>query len=332
MNFRFKILISSFILLISAGIIQAQQIKATARIDSANILLGDQIKYSLEIEHPKDVTVEFPQITDSLQSLIEVLGKSVIDTIEQENKAILKQIRSYTITCFDSGSYRIAPKWFKININGKTDSVPTNGVTLNVHSMAIDTTRGLTDIKMPYSAPLTLKEVTPYILGIILIAAIIFLVLYSIKRRKKNKPFFSLPVKPKEPPHIIALRELDRIKEEKIWQKEKTKQYYSEVTDVLRNYIEDRFDIRAMEQTTDEIIQEFRYRKDLLSEKTLSNLSQILLLADLVKFAKYKTLPDDDNLTLVNSYFFVNETKKEEPKKAEVSEKAEENKTEENSN
>ena len=112
MNFRFKILISSFILLISAGIIQAQQIKATARIDSANILLGDQIKYSLEIEHPKDVTVEFPQITDSLQSLIEVLGKSVIDTIEQENKAILKQIRSYTITCFDSGSYRIAPKWF----------------------------------------------------------------------------------------------------------------------------------------------------------------------------------------------------------------------------
>lgn len=331
MKFSIYIYLLFFVMVISAGTTRAQQIKATARIDSTNILLGDQIEYFLEIEYPKDATVEFPNIADSLQSLIEVLGKSKIDTVDLENKAFQKQMRSYTITCFDSGSYRIAPKWFKINVNGKTDSVPTNGVSLFVHSMAIDTTRGLTDIKMPYSAPLTLKEVTPYILGIILIAAIIFLVIYSIKRRKKNKPFFTLPAKPKEPAHIVALRELDRIKNEKIWQKEKTKQYYSEVTDVLRVYIEDRFDMRAMEQTTDEILDGFRYRKDLLSEKSFTNLSQILSLADLVKFAKYKTLPDDDNLTLVNSYFFVNETKKEEPKKPEVSEKAEENITEENS-
>lgn len=331
MKFRINQYILFFILLIIAGTTRAQQIKATARIDSTNILLGDQIEYFLEIEYPKNATVEFPQISDSLQSLIEVLGKSKIDTIDLENKEFQKQIRSYTITCFDSGSYRIAPKWFKINVNGLTDSVPTNGVSLFVHSMAIDTTRGLTDIKMPYSAPLTLKEVTPYILGVILIAAIIFLILYSIKRRKKNKPFFALPAKPKEPAHIIALRELDRIKNEKIWQKDKTKEYYSEVTDVLRTYIEDRFDMRAMEQTTDEILDGFRYRKDLLSEKTFTNLSQILTVADLVKFAKYKPLPDDDNLTLVNSYFFVNETKKEEPKKTEAPEKAEENITEENS-
>jgi hypothetical protein len=331
MKFRINQYILFFILLIIAGTTRAQQIKATARIDSTNILLGDQIKYFLEIEYPKNAKVEFPQISDSLQSLIEVLGKSKIDTIDLENKEFQKQIRSYTITCFDSGSYRIAPKWFKINVNGLTDSVPTNGVSLFVHSMAIDTTRGLTDIKMPYSAPLTLKEVTPYILGVILIAAIIFLILYSIKRRKKNKPFFALPVKPKEPAHIIALRELDRIKNEKIWQKDKTKEYYSEVTDVLRTYIEDRFDMRAMEQTTDEILDGFRYRKDLLNEKTFTNLSQILSLADLVKFAKYKPLPDDDNLTLVNSYFFVNETKKEEVKKAEISEKTEENNSEENS-
>lgn len=331
MKFRNKILILFIVLLISAGTTRAQQIKATARIDSTNILLGDQIEYFLEIEYPKNVTVEFPNISDSLQSLIEVLGKSKIDTIDLDDKAFQKQMRSYTITCFDSGSYRIAPKWFKINVNGITDSVPTNGVSLFVHSMAIDTTRGLTDIKMPYSAPLTLKEVTPYILGIILIAAIIFLIIYSIKRKKKNKPFFTLPAKPKEPAHIVALRELDRIKNEKIWQKEKTKQYYSEVTDVLRTYIEERFDIRAMEQTTDEILDGFRYRKDLLTEKSFTNLSQILSLADLVKFAKYKTLPDDDNLTLVNSYFFVNETKKEEPKKPEVPEKTEDKNTEENS-
>jgi hypothetical protein len=318
-------------LLFSVSFASAQQIKATARLDSTNILIGDQIKLFLEIDYPESVTVEFPNVPDTLSKFIEVLGKSKIDTIDLENSTLQKQIRSYTITSFDSGSYRIAPQWFKINLNGIVDSVPTNGVTLNVFTMVIDTTRGLTDIKMPYAAPLTLKEVTPYILGVMLIGAIIFLVLYSIKRKKKNKPFFSLPSKPKDPPHIIALRELDRIKNEKIWQKEKTKQYYSEVTDVLRNYIEERFEIRAMEQTTDEILQSFRYRKDLLGEKSFTNLSQILSLADLVKFAKYKPLPDDDNLTLVNSYFFVNDTKKEEPKKPENTEISEENNTEENS-
>lgn len=331
MKFRIKILITFFSVLFSAGIIQAQQIKATARLDSTNILIGDQVKLFLEIDYPESVTVEFPNVPDTLSEYIEVMDKSPIDTIHLENSALLKQIRHYTITSFDSGSYRIAPQWFKINVNGITDSVPTNGVTLNVFTMQIDTTRGLTDIKMPYAAPLTLKEVTPYILGVILIGAIIFLVLYSLKRKKKNQPFFSLPAKPKEPPHVIALRELDRIKNEKIWQKEKIKQYYSEVTDVLRNYIEERFEIRAMEQTTDEILDSFRYRRDLLGEKSLQNLSQILSLADLVKFAKYQPLPDDNNLTLVNSYFFVNDTKKEELKKPENIENAEEENTEDNS-
>ncbi len=328
---RFKFLFI-LIFLFSAVAGQAQQIKATARLDSTNILIGDQVKLFLEIDHPKSATVEFPQVPDSLAGLIEVLGKTKIDTITPENNSdLLKQIRAYTITCFDSGSYRIPPQWFKINVNGAIDSVPTNGVTLNVHTMAIDTTRGLTDIKMPYAAPVTLKEVTPYIIGVMLIGAILFLVLYSIKRKKKNKPLFSLPVKPKEPAHIIALRELDRIKNEKIWQQEKIKQYYSEVTDVLRIYIEDRFEIRAMEQTTDEIMGSFKYRKDLVSDKSFQYLSQILTLADLVKFAKYNPLPDDNNLTLVNSYFFVNDTKKEEIKKAEP-EKTENNSSEVNSN
>jgi hypothetical protein len=233
-----------------------------------------------------------------------------------DDETFMKQSQAYTITSFDSGQYRIPPYWFKINMDGNIDSVPSNGVTLNVYSMQIDTTKGPTDIKMPYDAPLTLKEVTPYILGVILIGSIIFFLLYSIKRKKKNKPIFARPQKPKEPAHIVALRELDRIKAEKIWQKGKTKQYYSELTDTLREYIEERFEIRAMEQVTGEIIDSFRAQKGIISDKNFTNLRQILQLADLVKFAKYTPLPDDDNLSLVNAYFFVNETKKEEVKKA----------------
>ena len=307
-----------------AGNLNAQQIKATASLDSANILLGDQVKLFLEIDHPKNVDVTFPQVPDTIAGFIEVLGKTDVDTFEGDKSEYIKQIRAYTITCFDSGSYRIPPYWFGINADGNIDSVPSNGVTLNVYSMQIDTTRGPTDIKMPYGAPLTLKEVTPYILGVILIGAIIFFLLYSIKRKKKNQPIFVRPQKPKEPAHIVALRELDRIKDEKVWQKGKTKLYYSELTDTLRTYIEDRFEIRAMEQVTDEILDSFRQQKGLLNDKNLANLSQILQLADLAKFAKYEPLPDDDNLSLVNAYFFVNETKKEVPKKSAAEEKGEE--------
>lgn len=327
MRISFKIITVLGLILFATGV-NAQRIKATASLDSANILLGDQVKLFLEIDHPKNVNVQFPTVADTLLELIEVLNRSGIDTFELDNKEFQKQIQSYTITCFDSGSYRIPPQWFKIDFNGRLDSIPSNGVTLNVYSMAIDTTKGPTDIKMPYNAPLTLKEVTPYILGVILIGAIIFLILYSIKRKKKNQPIFTKPAKPKEPAHVIALRELDRIKEEKIWQKGKTKQYYSEVSDTLREYIEDRFEIRAMEQTSDETLQSLRFRRDLLNEKCFNNLNQILQLADLVKFAKYKPLPDDDNITLVNAYFFVNDTKKEIKKPAEGIEKSE-NKNEE---
>jgi hypothetical protein len=314
MNYILKIFLSSWLCIYFALPANAQKIKATASLDSASILIGDQVRLFLEIDHPESVEVQFPMVPDTIQEKIEVLGRSVIDTFRLQNESYQKQIQSFLITCFDSGSYRIPPYWFKLNLNGRIDSIPTNGVTLNVHSMPVDTSKGPTDIKMPYGAPVTLKEVIPYILGIILIGAIIFFIFYAIKRKKSNKPIFKLPKKPAEPAHIIALRELDRIKNEKLWQHGKVKQYYSEVTETLRKYIENRFEIPAMEKTSDETLEIFRFRRDLINEKSLKNLSDILKLADLVKFAKYQPLPDDNNLTIVNAYFFINETKKEEKK------------------
>jgi hypothetical protein len=312
MNYILKISILLWLTLSFSYKGSGQRIKATATIDSVNILLGDQVKLFLEIDHPKNIDVTFPVVPDTILGKIEVLNRSSIDTFEADDEAFQKQIQSFLITCFDSGSYRIPPYWFKIDLEGRIDSVPSNGVSLHVHTIPIDTTRGPADIKMPYGAPVTLKEVTPYIFGIILLGAILFFILYAIKRKKENKPVFSFKIKPPEPAHVIALRELDRIKNEKLWQKGKTKQFYSEVTEAIRKYIENRFEIPAMEQTSEETIASFRFRRDLLKEKTFENLNNILTLADLVKFAKYKPLPDDDNLTLMNAYFFVNDTKKEE--------------------
>jgi hypothetical protein len=299
--------------------LKAQQVTVKASIDSTNILIGDQIKLILEIEKPKNMDVQFPLIPDTLGAGIEVVQRLPVDTFKLENKEREKLSQSYFITSFDSGVHQIPSFFFKLKFDRMLDSVATKALAFQVFTMKIDTTKGPVDIKPPYSAPVSLKEVTPYILGIILIAAILFFIFYYIKWKKKNVPLFRKPEKPLEPAHIIALRELDRIKAQKLWQSEKIKQYYSEVADTVRAYIENRFDIPAMEQTSAETIGVFKQNKELIDGTSLDQVQHILSLADLVKFAKYTPLPDDNNLTLMNAYFFVNQTKKAEIKTPEKS-------------
>ena len=314
---RSLLLFLLIIALSQLGNAQINKVKATASIDSTKILIGDQIKLHLEIEQPKNAKLQFPEIADSITSAIEVIERSPLDTFTLSDAQQIKIIQDFTITSFDTGVQMVPQFRFLLKHDGTSDSIFTKPLAIEVLGMKIDTTKGPVDIKKPYAAPVTLKEVTPYILGIILIAAIIFFIFYYIKRKKKNQPLFSRPEKPKEPAHVIALRELDRIKEEKIWQQDKIKEYYSEVSDTLRMYIEDRFGINAMEQTSDETLASFKFRRDLIGEKSLEQLSQILQLSDLVKFAKYYPLPDDNNMSLINAYFFVNQTKQEEVKKPE---------------
>ena len=311
MKQRIRYILLFILLSGSISTIKAQQVTVKASIDSTHILIGDQLKLLLEIEKPKNLNIQFPQVPDTFSSHIEVVNRSKIDTVKLDNKQREKLTQKLLITSFDSGMHQIPPFYFRMKDGKMLDSVATRALAFQVHGMKIDTTKGPVDIKMVYAAPLSLKEVIPYILGIILIAAIIFFIFYYIRWKKKKVPLFSKAEKPAEPAHIIALRELDRIKMQKLWQQEKIKQYYSEVSDTIRSYIQNRFDIQAMEQTSAETIGTFKLNRNLVDENSLDQLQHILSLADLVKFAKYKPLPDDNNLTLMNAYFFVNQTKKE---------------------
>jgi len=301
----------------SIQLLRAQQVKVKASIDSTHILIGDQLKLILEIEKPRDMDIQFPVVPDTFSSHIEVVKRLPIDTFKLDDKDRIKLSQSILISSFDSGSHVIPSFFFQLKHNQLIDSIATQAMMFQVLTMKIDTTKGPVDIKTPYGAPLTLKEVTPYILGIILIGAIIFFIFYYMRWKKKNVPLFTKPEKPKEAAHIIALRELDHIKAQKLWQQEKIKQYYSEVADTVRNYIQNRFDIPAMEQTSAETIGVFKQNMELVDGNSLNQIQHILSLADLVKFAKYSPLPDDNNLTLMNAYFFVNQTRKEEVKATE---------------
>jgi hypothetical protein len=309
------------ILFTTITITKGQEIKLKAAIERDTIWLGDQIRLMLMAEQPVGAKIDFPQSVDSIAGKIEVLKRSKIDTSKIDaNRLQLKQ--TLLITCFDSGPHSVPPFYFKIQNNGLKDSIKTNDLMLFVKVPDVDIKKGIVDIKKPFLAPVTFKEIAPWLLGAILIGAIIFLIIYMISRRRRNMPLFQRAEKPKLPAHIIAIQELDKLKEEQLWQHDKVKEYYTRLTDIVRFYIEERYTVPAMEQTTFEILSDFKQNKLITDVNSYNGLKDILELADLVKFAKLTPLPDDNHLSLNNAYQFVQLTKIEEAaepeKKAEV--------------
>ena len=187
------------------------------------------------------------------------------------------------------------------------DTIISRSNYLVVHPFPLDTTKTIRDIKAVEKAPLSFSEVYPYVLGAIFIGVLIWFLMYYLKKKKKNEPLIGRP-KIQEPAHIIAFRELDALKAEKLWQRKEVKLYYSKLTEIIRRYIERRFRITAMEQTSDEILVEFE-GQELLSNDDFLLLKELLIQADLVKFAKADPLPDENETHFENAYKFVNNTK-----------------------
>lgn len=289
--------------------VSAQQIKASAVLDSTIIVIGDQIGLHLEVEHPKTISILFPTITDTITSTVEVIEQSKVDTTIIDDETI-KMSQDIIITSFDSGVHEIPEFWFEMKYNELVDSIQTNRLRLGVATMQIDSTKGMVDIKPPYEAPLSLKEVAPWALGAILFAGLFFLLIYAIRRYKNNQPIFARPEKPREPEDIIAIRKLNKVKEDKLWQQGKSKEFYSEVADTLREYISYRYDIPALEQTSDETIEEMRQKRVIEDAKQFDNLKDILMTSDLVKFAKFIPEIEKHDISLVDAYLFVEKTKR----------------------
>jgi hypothetical protein len=293
---------------ISVFSINAQPAVVKATIDSTQLLIGQQTKIHLEIAANKTQQLQLPLITDTLITGVEVLGISKIDTADIGNERVQLKY-DYLITSFDSAVYLLPP--FKV-ISG-IDTAYSGELALKVSTLQVDTeSKQFYDIKDVIKPRFYLMDYLPMIglilAGIVLLALIIFLIYCYIN----NKPV--LPFKKKEepyvPPHVRAIRELDALKSQKLWQQGKTKVYHSEITDTLRKYIEARFDVGAMELTSGEILDKVKGNSEVTA--SYDNLKQVLLLADFVKFAKYNPLPDENELSITNAYFFVDNTKKEE--------------------
>ena len=321
---RLKYILLLLVSLFALSFTQAQQPKVSASLERDSIWLGDQIKLMLVAEYPAGSRLTFPALKDSLPTGVEVISKSAIDS-SKIGDGMMQMRQSYMITAFDSGPHPVGPFVFAMHSAISKDSLRSNPLTIFVKVPNVDLKKGFADIKKPYGAPVTFKEIAPWILGIILIATIVFFILYAINRRRKNIPLFAMPVKPKLPPHVVALSELDKLKEEQLWQHDKVKDYYTRLTDIIRVYLEERYEVPAMEQTTHEILAEFKGDNSQIKGKLFTDLQKTLDTSDLVKFAKYTPLADENHFVLVQAYHLVEETKiepvevakKQAPKEAE---------------
>jgi len=306
--------------------LSAQKASVQATVQPTEIMIGEQALINLKVITPKDKIIQFPVYEKEIIPGIEVITMLPPDTIIENNVMTLNF--KYVVTSFDSTLYHIP----HIPVFDGTDTILSNSFGLKVTSPQLsDSTLSylekinkgetdsidfnqlqLNDIKTVRKAPFVWTDylwILWIVLGITLLLALIGVVIYLVLKKKKKGYFFSPPVV--LPAHVRAIRELDKLKVEKIWQQGREKEFYSKLTDILRSYIYEREGINAMEMTSGEILNEIRKVSDV--DSVFDNLKQILSTADLVKFAKYKPYSDENDLSMVNAYFFVNQTREPDP-------------------
>lgn len=311
-----KAVLKYICLLLCLARVVSAQVTVNAVLDSGKIRIGEQTKIDLYLNYDakqKDLKVSWPIIEDTLKKEIEVVNVSKIDTTipDKKNPQIIQQHVQLTITAFDSGYFAIAPFKFVVN-NDTANPLLTEALLLEVHTVPTDTTvANIKDIKPPFDEPFDWRWYLPYAYWGVGILAAILVAILIIRRYYRNKPQ-PAPVsdEPAIAPHIPALQALEKIKAESVWKEGKIKEYYSDIADTVRLYIEGRFKVNALELTSDEILQVFR--SQVVDSDSKDKLRQLLTLSDLAKFAKQVPIEAEHVLTLNNAFDFVNGTKREE--------------------
>jgi len=285
----------------------AQNIQAEAKLQQYTIRIGDQTKLFLSVHQPAKEHVNFPKLTDTITSKIQVVTVNKPDTTyDQNDHNSLTVTQSYTITCFDAGTYTIP----SFSIGSAGWALKTTPLTLQVETVKVDTNKAIYDIKQPIAVSYTfldwLKDnwywVVVPLLGIVLIIGLI----WYLRKRPKVEQVVQVS-NPVIPPHVIALGQLNELKDKKLWQHEEVKQYHIELSDIIREYLEKRYAIKTHEKTTDEIFAALK--RIVITDENKGKLKHILVLADLVKFAKEKPLAAENEESLEVAIDFVVATK-----------------------
>ena len=292
------------------GVALAQQVEVTAQVQADSVAVGKPFTLDLMMKVPYGYYVEWNAFaTDTLSAQIDILKRGdQLRTADADSNIIVQQ--QLTLMTFDTGYVQVPPVGLTY-AQSPEDQLRmmafTNPVQLYVTTIAVDTTQAFHPIAPPIEQPVSMKEVFPWILGLLVLVLLGIVVWYFVKHRKPKLDENGEPVKgPVIPPYTKAIGDLESLKQQKLWQIGKVKEYYSSLTDIAREYIEGQFKVNAVEMTTDDILSEVR---DLNFDNQLyGKLKETMELADLVKFAKYNTSPLENDNAMSDMTDFVNDS------------------------
>lgn len=300
-----KKLLHIFILL-GLAIAGQAQVMVETQLDSAKIQIGEQTNLSISVKAPAKAKITFPEYEPQTELThgIEVVEMSG-DTIEGGDERTIT--RKYRLTSWDENHYKIPA--LQVTVDGK--AYPTKTFTLDVATVEVDTLHPekIRPAKDIMDNPFSWGEWMPVILFTILALALLALAAWMAYRLRRNKAVITLPFAKKLLPHQKALNEIEKIKEEQLSRSEDQKTYYTRLTDTLRQYLEDRFNMKAKEMTSGEIVEQLRKEED---QSKIDELRELFATADLVKFAKYSVQTNENEMYLSNVVRFIEDTKKEE--------------------
>ena len=284
----------------------AQGIEARISADTNEMLIGDQINLTLSVSHTPNVKVEWPLFVDTLAGF-DIISKTQVESANADNKIL--EYQQITLTAFDSGFYRIPSIDIPYTVDGSADpkATFTNAVSINVFTVPIDTTQDIKAIKEIIGEPLTFGDYLPYIILGLLLVGLIGGGIWYFSRRNKEEPLVISRPQPKIPPHEIAMKKLADLEAERLWQKGEIKAYYIGLTEILREYMEGRFNIAALESTTHEIMRDLGGMD--LKPIQMTHIGELLEMADLAKFAKFKPGQNENLLSMDTVRTFIKETK-----------------------
>lgn len=296
------------IILVTSALGLHAQVSVEAMIDSIQILVGQQAHVTLTAVAKENSKVEFPQFkpTQMITPGVEVLGSQELES-QQEDNGFVTRATVYTLTSFDDTLYYLPPMTVKIDGKPyKSKSLALKVLTIDVDTTNVDQFFGPKDVQ---DNPFQWSDWSLTFWLSVLMLVLLAICYYLYLRMRDNKPIIThIRIVKKLLPHQKAMQQIEQIKAEKMVTSEDSKEYYTRLTDTIRKYIEERYGFSAMEMTSSEIIAKLMETQD---EGALSELRHLFLTADLVKFAKYSTLINENDMNLVNAIDFINQTKLE---------------------
>ena len=290
-------------ILISLTITSAQSITVSATTDTSIYKVGDFINYQIEITHEKGLTTYLPSVKDSIKTL------EYLQTLPEEKKEVNNKIierYNFIFSKYDSAQVTIPSVTIEyIDVGGSVKkSIRTNPITITVRTLPVNVEEDIRDVKEPLKLPLNWLLIGLIVLGIFaLLIAAYFIYKYY---KKKNELTEKLIPEIKIPPHEIAIARLTELEQKKLWQNGFVKEFHSDVTEIVRQYFEDRFSFRALEMTSAEILGVLSYMEE---GKKITGISDSFFSnADLVKFAKFEPMPKVNEEMMKQAYEIVNMT------------------------